>query len=81
MKIVSTLQSGLAVMAIVFAILEFVFGGESLRHFSTFNFKSITGVYIKSLNSKLNFNMQGTDLNAEEQDKALKAYKTIKLKE
>lgn len=40
-----------------------------------------TGIYIKSRNSSLNFNMQGTDLNADEQEKALKAFKTIKLKE
>jgi hypothetical protein len=40
-----------------------------------------TGVYYKSRNSALNFNMQGTELSADEQEKALKAFKTIKLKE
>jgi len=39
-----------------------------------------TGIYMKSRNSSLNFNMQGTDLSADEQAKALKAFKTIKLK-
>lgn len=40
-----------------------------------------TGIYIKSRKSSLNFNMQGTDLNSDEQAKALKAFKTIKFKE
>lgn len=40
-----------------------------------------TGIYIKSRISPLNFNMQGVDLSASEQDKALEAFKTIKLKQ
>jgi len=40
-----------------------------------------TGIYFKSRTSALNFNMQGTDLSADEQQKALKAFKTIKLTE
>jgi hypothetical protein len=41
----------------------------------------ITGVYIKSRTSQLNFNIKGADLTQDEQEKALKAFKTIKLKE
>lgn len=40
-----------------------------------------TGIYIKSRSSKLNFNMQGHGLEQDEQEQALKAFKTIKLKE
>jgi hypothetical protein len=40
-----------------------------------------TGVYIKSRTSALNFNMQGSGLSEDEQNKALKAFKTIKLKQ
>lgn len=41
----------------------------------------ITGMYYKSRTSALNFNIKGDELSASDQEKALKAFKTIKLKE
>jgi hypothetical protein len=41
----------------------------------------VTGVYIKSLNTPMNFNMQGSNLSKEDETAALAAFKTIKLKE
>ncbi|MEO6523134.1 MAG: hypothetical protein ABIN91_15740 [Mucilaginibacter sp.] len=40
-----------------------------------------TGVYYKSRSTALNFNIKGEELSAEDQEKALKAFKTIKLRE
>lgn len=39
----------LAILAIVLAILEFIYSGESLRHFSEFSLKKITGTYIRMI--------------------------------
>ncbi|TCC97020.1 MFS transporter [Pedobacter hiemivivus] len=36
----------LAILAIVLAILELIYSGESLNHFSEFSLKKITGIYI-----------------------------------
>ena len=43
--------------------------------------KGITGIYIHSLNSNLNFQMNGENLTSKDQKLALQAFKTIKLKD
>jgi hypothetical protein len=43
--------------------------------------KGTTGVYIQSRKSFLNFQMSGTNLSANDQESALKAFKTIVLKD
>lgn len=42
--------------------------------------KGITGIYIHSRKSSLNFQMNGKNLSARDQELALKAFKTIQLK-
>lgn len=39
---------------------------------------NLTGVYFKELNSSFSFNLYGTNLNSENQGKAVEAFKTIK---
>ncbi|MGZ3767378.1 MAG: hypothetical protein ACXVA2_22125 [Mucilaginibacter sp.] len=43
--------------------------------------KGMTGIYIKSRKSSMNFNLVGVDLLQHEQELALQAFKTIKLKD
>lgn len=42
--------------------------------------KGITGIYIKSRKSRLNFNLESSHLSAREEEQALQAFKTIVLK-
>ena len=42
--------------------------------------KGITGVYFKDLRSNFNFNLFGRNLSLENQEKAIQAFKTIKIK-
>jgi hypothetical protein len=42
--------------------------------------KGITGIYFQDLNSTFNFNLAGKDLSVENQERAIEAFKTIKIK-
>lgn len=39
----------LAILAVILAILEYIYSGETLKYFSEFSFKKITGVYINMI--------------------------------
>jgi multidrug resistance protein len=39
----------LAILAVILAILEYIYSGETLKHFSEFSLKKITGVYINMI--------------------------------
>lgn len=39
----------LAILAIILALLEYIYSGETLKHFSEFSLKKITGVYINMI--------------------------------
>lgn len=39
----------LAILAIVLAVLEYIYSGETLKHYSEFSLKKITGVYISMI--------------------------------
>lgn len=43
-------------------------------------FEGMTGVYFRDLNSNFNFNLVGKNLSIENQQKAIEAFKTIKIK-
>lgn len=39
----------LAILAVILAILEYIYSGETLKHFSEFSLKKITGVYVNMI--------------------------------